>query len=344
MTSSTFSRAASTSAIQESPGISDDFEVQQLRTRSSKRRRTSGGQNMDDQMEPNTALSCIRNLVMENIRDRVAFNWITEEFCQMEKLHMIEVASVANRAYSKVLKDFPDLLTGGSVTVALVDTLAKAHDKHTLAILEEIEQSHQNWVQLKKDRSDAEAELLANNGQLFDHLLSEAVNPPPAAFNNVLNLSVGLLLPIQHTMPPIQPTIVLTTQAPTLGVIPPMGINLSVTGSTGDGGNDGDGRDQQADDNPPEDGGASGTEPEEGQEVDDPDNQNDDDDVILVSSPSCKAAKHSGTPLSTSGRDVGLDSSVRGITGEGLAISPARMNLRDGTYSQLLSNPDTKAH
>ena len=151
MTSSTFSKVASTSAIQESPGIPDDFEVQQPRTRSSKRRRTSGGQNMDDQTEPNAALSHIRNLVMENIRDRVAFNWITKEFCQMEKLHMLEVVAVANTAYSKVLKDFPDLLTGGSVTFPLVDTLAKAHDKHTLAVLEGIEQSHQNWIQLKKD-------------------------------------------------------------------------------------------------------------------------------------------------------------------------------------------------
>ena len=184
-------------------------------------------------------------------------------------------------------------------------------------------------------------ELLANIGQLFDHLLSEAVNLPPAAFNNVLNLSGGLLPPIQHTMLPIQTTIVLTTQAPTLRVIPSMGINLSVTGSAGDVGNDGDGRDQQADDNPPKDGGAPGTQPEEGQEVDDLNNQNDDDDIILVSSPSHKAAKHSGIPLSTSGRDIGLDSSVRGIAGEGLAVSPMRMNLRDGTDSQLLPNPDT---
>ena len=34
--------------LQESPGIPDDFEVQQPRARSSKRRRTSGGQNVDD--------------------------------------------------------------------------------------------------------------------------------------------------------------------------------------------------------------------------------------------------------------------------------------------------------
>ena len=48
-----------------------------------------------------------------------------------------------------------------------------------------------------------------------------------------------------------------------------------------------------------------------------------------MSSPSHKAVKCSGTPLSTSGRDVGL------------AVSPVRMNLRDGTDSQLLPNPDT---
>ena len=102
-------------------------------------------------MEPNAALSHIKNLVMENIRDRVAFNQITKEFCQMKKLHMLKVVAEADTAYSKVPKDFPDFLTGGSVTVALVDTLAKACDKHTLAILEGIEQSHPNWIQLKKD-------------------------------------------------------------------------------------------------------------------------------------------------------------------------------------------------
>ena len=64
---------------------------------------------------------------------------------------MLEVTAVANKVYLRVLKDFPDLLTGGSVTVALVDTLAKAHEKHTLAVLEGLEQSHENWVQLKKE-------------------------------------------------------------------------------------------------------------------------------------------------------------------------------------------------
>ena len=42
--------------------------------------------------------------------------------------------AVANRAYPKALKDFPSLATHGSVTIALVDTLAKAHDEHTLAV------------------------------------------------------------------------------------------------------------------------------------------------------------------------------------------------------------------
>ena len=65
------------------------------------------------------------------------------------------------------------------------------------------------------------------------------------------------------------------------------------------------------------------------------------DDVILVTSPSHQAVKCSGTPLSTSGRDVDLNASVRGLTGEGSAISPTRMDLRDGTDSQLLSSPET---
>ena len=60
---------------------------------------------------------------MENIMDRVAFNWITEEFCQMERLHTLEVVAVADKAYTQVLKDFTNFLTGGSVTIALVDTL-----------------------------------------------------------------------------------------------------------------------------------------------------------------------------------------------------------------------------
>ena len=39
---------------------------------------------------------------------------------------MLEVVAVADKAYTQVLKRFPDFLTGSSVAVALVDTLAKA--------------------------------------------------------------------------------------------------------------------------------------------------------------------------------------------------------------------------
>ena len=69
---------------------------------------------------------------------------------------MLEVVAVADRAYTEVLKSFPDFLTGSSITVALVDTLVKAGEKHTLAILEGIEQSHKNWAQLKVQRSNVE--------------------------------------------------------------------------------------------------------------------------------------------------------------------------------------------
>ena len=55
---------------------------------------------------------------------------------------MLEVVAMANMAYTQVLKKFPDFLSGGSVTIALVDTLVKAQEKHTLAVLEGIEQSH----------------------------------------------------------------------------------------------------------------------------------------------------------------------------------------------------------
>ena len=242
---------------------------------------------------------------------------------------MLEVAAVANKAYRQVLKDFPNFLTRGSVTIALVDTLAKAHEKHTLAVLEGIEQSHENWVQLKVQRSNVEAQLLACNGQLFKCLFMEVAHLSPAAFSNVLNLSVGLLPPIQHTMLPTQPTIVLTTQVPTLGVIPSMGINFSVAGSAGDGGDDGGDGGQQADDSPPED---CGTEPEDPEGGDPGDH---DDDVIMVSSPSCRAVRCSVIPLSTSGWDMDAGSSSGGM-----AINSSRIGGGGRVSSPCLLNPD----
>ena len=149
-----FSQASGGLAVPESPGIPEDFKVQQPKSRSAKKRRISGGQSgsqsggqtIDEQADPVAALAHVRKWVMENIGDRIAFNQITEEFCQMERLHMLEVTAVADKAYTQVLKNFPDFLTGGSVTIALVDTLVKAQEKHTLAVLEGIEQSHENWV------------------------------------------------------------------------------------------------------------------------------------------------------------------------------------------------------
>ena len=57
---------------------------------------------------------------MECIRDRIAFNRISEEYCQTERLHMLEVVAMADKAYTQVLKDFSDVLTGSSATVALI--------------------------------------------------------------------------------------------------------------------------------------------------------------------------------------------------------------------------------
>ena len=70
---------------------------------------------------------------------------------------MLEVVATADKAYTQVLKDFPDILTGSSTTVALICTLAKAHEKHTTAVLEGIEISHENWVQLKIQQANAES-------------------------------------------------------------------------------------------------------------------------------------------------------------------------------------------
>ena len=160
----------------------------------------------------------------------------------------------------------------------------------------------------------------------------EVAHLSPAAFSNVLNLSVGLLPPIQHTMPPIQPTIVLTTQVPTLGVIPSMGINFSVASGAGDGGDDGSDGGQQADDGPPEDC-TSNAEPEEDPEGGDPGDH--DNDVIMVSSPSHRAVRCSVTPLSTSGWDMDAGSSSGSM-----AINSSRIGGGGKVSSPHLPNPD----
>ena len=71
---SSFSQASGGSVVPESPGISEDFKVQQPKSRSAKKRRISGGQTTDEQADPVAALSYVRKWVMENIRDRIAFN------------------------------------------------------------------------------------------------------------------------------------------------------------------------------------------------------------------------------------------------------------------------------
>ena len=70
---------------------------------------------------------------------------------------MLEVVATANKAYKQVLEDFSDVLTESSATAALIHTLAKAPEKHTAAILEGIETSHEAWVQLKIQCANAES-------------------------------------------------------------------------------------------------------------------------------------------------------------------------------------------
>ena len=96
---------------------------------------------------------------------------------------------------------------------------------------------------------------------------------------------------------------VLATQAPTLGVLPSMGINFSIVDSAGDGcGDDGDaGGDgvQETEDDVPRgpDARCGGGREEKG-------SKDHDHDVTLVSSSSHKVTRQSVTPLSTSDRDI----------------------------------------
>ena len=150
-----------------------------------------------------------------------------------------------------------------------------------------------------------EIRLLSCTGQLYEHLLTEVVHLSPSAFSNILNLSMGLLPSIQHTMPPIQPTIVLTTQVPTLRVLPSMGINFSVASDAGDGGGASEDRAQQADDDIPEDCDARPNK--------DPEGDDSGDHVIILGSPACRVARCSVTPLSTGGHDVGVGSTSGGM-------------------------------
>ena len=295
--------------------------MQQPKLRSAKKRRISGGQGgvqtTVDQAGPAVALSHVQKWMMDYVGDRIAFNRISEEYCQTERLHMLEVVAMADKAYTQVLKDFPDILTGSSTTVALICTLAKAHEKHTTAILEGIEISHENWAQLKIQQANAESQLLTRIVN-YDHLLSEAAHLSPSAFSNVLNLSMGVLPPIQHILPLMQPTIVLAAQAPTLGVLPSMGINFGVVDSASDGGGDdddagGDGVQETEDDVP------RGPDARCGEGGEEEGSKDHDHDVILVSTSPHKVTRWSVTPLSTSDRDV-----KAGPSSGGMAAGSAR--------------------
>ena len=87
---------------------------------------------------------------MENTVRHVSFNHITEEYCQLERLQMMSVAADTDQAYTKVLKNFPNILVGGSITVALVQALANAQDKHALTVLDGIEEVSHQWTIMKR--------------------------------------------------------------------------------------------------------------------------------------------------------------------------------------------------
>ena len=139
-------------------------------------------------------------------------------------------------------------------------------------------------------RKLAEARLIESNGHFFNQLLSEATTFSPAAFTNILNLSVGLLPQVQHTLPPVQLTVVLATQVPMLGVISSMGLSLGVPDGRDDGNDSGDDEDWP-DDHGSQDGGEDdcdveplGTRSDHGkdnQEGNDPDRDKADDIIAI---------------------------------------------------------------
>ena len=93
-----------------------------------------------------------------------------------------------------------------------------------------------------------------------------------------------------------------------------MGINFSVASGAGDGVGAGSDRAQQADDDIPEDHDAGPNKDPEGNDLGDC-------DVIILGSPTCRIARHSVTPLSTGGCDMGVGSTNGGMATDSSRIS-----------------------
>ena len=132
---------------------------------------------------------------------------------------------------------------------------------------------------------------------------------------------MGVLPSIQHTLPLVQPTIVLATQAPTLGVLPSMGINSGILGSAGDGDAGGDGVQEMEDDVP----GSLGA--RRGEDREEEGSKGHDNDIILVSSSPHKVIRQSINPLSSSNRDIeaGLNSGSMATVSDRLKMTPSML-------------------
>ena len=126
---------------------------------------------------------------------------------------------------------------------------------------------------------------------------------------------MGVLPPIQHTLPLMQSTIVLVTQAPTLGILPSVGINSGIVSSAGDGV-------QKMEDDVP--GSLGARHGEDGEEEGSEDHDN---DIILVSSSPHKVIRRSVTPLSSRNRDVeaGSNSGSMAAVSDRLKMTPSML-------------------
>ena len=203
--------------------------------------------------------------------------------------------------------------SGEGLSVALMKTLVEACDGHLLHVLKGIEEAYERWEELKARCSEAADRLAEINSSFFDHLLAKASAFPSSVFTNVFNLSIGLLPQIQHTVPLAQPVMVLSTQAPTLGVFPSM-HQLPVRADDNGGDGDGDGGDDpNPDSQKGEDQNGDDDLNGDGSDHDRIDQENDapeEEDIIEIRDDSCslpRSTKWSGSPLPRGGKSAHQD-------------------------------------
>ena len=105
--------APSSSSISGS-GVPVDFVATQLGRRSAKRTRHSSNSGSavtvttaDDSLEwPTAAITNVKEIVQGQIDNIVAYNWLTEEFCQTKMIKIMEAAVNAEKKFTQELEKY----------------------------------------------------------------------------------------------------------------------------------------------------------------------------------------------------------------------------------------------